>query len=1014
LPPIQKSINPSQPLNALETIDLNAARISKPPEVVKSKPLIKDIKPKKISKTTKPTQKNIKQVTIEDSPMHMDSIQPMITDSNQTAGADASNPPVLTQAFAPKLVHKEIAPRIPLSEKISYDIKELLHKKADIDIGDLLVAVPALKRDLIKAIRERTSTKSIDKLPLNYFEDDDIDTTTIYTDFYINDTKVKSMLDTGSAKTCMSRDVAAKLGLSIDASSTSVFTLGNGTKQSSLGIIYDVPLSLGGKLIIPGAIEVLPVCPANLIIENNWMKRAKAKLNLEERVVKVEYKGTKAQHSFNYTRTPEINNIKSHNVKYHLVQDKENEDVTNDFPAIGDIDVDSTDDASESDEELDDEEVDSDDSGDMLMMLEDEYNEQRPDYGQITMKKDPLEPDMLILSTKDHSFYVPPFTTRHYELNLCHLLGSEAIYDNYRILCDITNPKIKDLPSSWQPSSSYISQDKKLNCLYFFLVNNTTDPIEFLPNEPLARLEIIYEKDVVEFNAYQVSSPDKNNFGPLELFSNDSSIGETIDLDEYENKVKTKIDISNVPPEVKDGFLTLLYQHDHIFDWNNDKIGTIDIMEHVIKLKPDAVPKRVRPYRLSPLETESLRKELDKLLKLGIIEPAGYSDWSSPLLLVKKADGTYRVVADFRYLNSQSQVMNYPLNNIDDLLDTLSKAYWMSSYDLRSGFFQAKLSEESKPLTTVVSKLGSFSFCHLPQGISSSPMVFSEIMEKCFHELINDCLCLYLDDVTTYTESRDPWDHLNDIRRTFKCMSDHGIVLNPKKCHFFKEEILFLGYIVTRDSIKPNPKTIEKVKNFPLPKTMKEVRSFLGLASYYRRFVHNFARIARPLHEQLQTTKKIPWTDEATKAFNELKQKLTTPPVLLAKPDFDKEFLVLTDASIEGCGAILSQRDDEGREHPIIYSSRALHGAEKNYGISKLELLAVVWALELYRPYLLGSPFKVTVISDHSALPGLLKTKQPTGILARWIEKLSEYDFTIVYRPGRTNQGPDFLSRLGY
>lgn len=247
-------------------------------------------------------------------------------------------------------------------------------------------------------------------------------------------------------------------------------------------------------------------------------------------------------------------------------------------------------------------------------------------------------------------------------------------------------------------------------------------------------------------------------------------------------------------------------------------------------------------------------------------------------------------------------------------------------------------------------------------------------------------------------------------------MSDHGIVLNPKKCHFFKEEILFLGYIVTRDSIKPNPKTIEKMKNFPLllPKTMKEVRSFLGLASYYRRFVHNFVRIARPLHDQLQATKKFPWTDEATRTFNELKQKLTTPPVLLAKPDFDKEFLVLTDASIEGCGSILFRRDDEGREHPIIYSSRALHGAEKNYGISKLELLAVVWALELYRPYLLGSPFKVTVISDHSALPGLLKTKQPTGILARWIEKLSEFDFTIVYRPGRTNQGPDFLSRLDY
>lgn len=298
-------------------------------------------------------------------------------------------------------------------------------------------------------------------------------------------------------------------------------------------------------------------------------------------------------------------------------------------------------------------------------------------------------------------------------------------------------------------------------------------------------------------------------------------------------------------------------------------------------------------------------------------------------------------------------------------------------------------------------------------GIKTSPSVFSQMMEQCFHELINICVIIYLDDVTCYTNTRDPIQHLNDIERTFKCMDRHGIVLNPKKSHFFKSSILFLGFIVTRNTIEPNPETVAKFKEFPLPTSLKQLRSFLGLCSYYRRFVPNFAKIARPLHNQLKTTKRIPWNDEATGAFTQLKKCLTTEPIL-RKPDFTLPFFVVTDASIEELDAILTQKDEQDHEHPIVYSSRSLQGSEKNYGISKLELLAVVWAVKLYRPYLHGSPFTVTVISDHSALNGLLKSKQPTGILARWIETLAEYDFKIVYRPGRVNESADFLSRLGH
>ncbi|EPB82282.1 hypothetical protein HMPREF1544_10962 [Mucor circinelloides 1006PhL] len=265
-----------------------------------------------------------------------------MNETSQSMQVKQTNLPVLTQAFAPKLAHKTITPRVPLSEKTSYDIKELLHKKADIDIGNLLVAVPALKRELlIKAIGEKTSNSN-SRLPLTSFEDDDLDSTAIYTDFVINDVKVKSMLDTGSAKTCMSSEVAAKLGLFIDAASTSVSTLGNGTKQSSL------------------AVEVLPVCPANLTIGNYWMKRAKAELYLEERLIKVEYKGNKIQNNFNYTRrTQEIRSVKSHNIKYHLVQDNKATQQVAIESSEGDSNASAESEEDESDEDEDD--IDSED-----------------------------------------------------------------------------------------------------------------------------------------------------------------------------------------------------------------------------------------------------------------------------------------------------------------------------------------------------------------------------------------------------------------------------------------------------------------------------------------------------------------------------------------------------------------------------------------------------------------------------------------------------------------------------
>lgn len=325
-----------------------------------------------------------------------------------------------------------------------------------------------------------------------------------------------------------------------------------------------------------------------------------------------------------------------------------------------------------------------------------------------------------------------------------------------------------------------------------FLVNITDETIDLEHNEVIAELEVIHSYDIVEMNTYKIAKPDKFLH---ELNCNEINL-ELIqeDFDKFEEYMKGKIDISHVPDEVKPSFLRLLYKYQHIFDWENDKIGNIEVFEHEIRLKSDAVPKRVRPYRLSPAETKSLKIELDKLLSLGVIEKGGFSDWASPIIMIKKKDNTYRIVADFRYLNSQSQVMNYPISNIDGLLDNLNQAFWMSQFDLRSGFFQANLKKESQSLTTVVCPLGAYFFKKLPQGIQTSPHVFSEIIERCFHKLLNQCVVLYLDDVTTYTVNKDPYDHLKDLEKTFSCMNQHGIVLNPSKSFFFKDEI-FISWI---------------------------------------------------------------------------------------------------------------------------------------------------------------------------------------------------------------------------
>ncbi|KAG1096307.1 hypothetical protein G6F42_018388 [Rhizopus arrhizus] len=284
--------------------------------------------------------------------------------------------------------------------------------------------------------------------------------------------------------------------------------------------------------------------------------------------------------------------------------------------------------------------------GEMLLMLEDEYKEHSdPDrFGRLGLQKVPYEPSNFDVFVYDNLFYIPPHSYREYHLGLNHLLDQKKLKEDprFQVVCDIVCDKLCNKECVWAQSASYIVQ--KEDTVYLFLVNDSDNTIILEPGELIANMDVIYMSEIEEFKAFKLGKLNEEMLSN-ELFS--CEVQDDMDLDKYEDKIKDKIDISNVPSDIKKDFLSLISQFDHIFDWNNDKIGNINVGEHVIQLKPDAVPRRVKPYRLSRHETECLREELDKLLKLGIIERAGYSEWASPLIMLKKKDGTYRIVADF-------------------------------------------------------------------------------------------------------------------------------------------------------------------------------------------------------------------------------------------------------------------------------------------------------------------------------------------------------------------------------
>ena len=464
------------------------------------------------------------------------------------------------------------------------------------------------------------------------------------------------------------------------------------------------------------------------------------------------------------------------------------------------------------------------------------------------------------------------------------------------------------------------------------------------------------------------------------------------------------LDTLNLSSPQRKELASLLDEFTDIFSSGPADLGRTGIVQHRIDTG-DHPPIKQAPRRVPMHQQGTVRQHMDDMLQHGVVQPST-SPWAAPIVLVKKKDGTTRFCVDYRKLNDVTRKDAYPLPRIDETLDALAGAKVFTTLDLASGYWQVEVDVADREKTAFTTRHGLFEFQVMPFGLCNAPGTFQRLMEFVLAGLQWQTCLVYLDDFIVY--GRDFDEHLERLREVFHRFRQAGLKLKPSKCFLLRPRVPYLGHVISAEGVSTDPAKIEAVQQWPVPLKVTDVRSFLGLASYYRRFVENFAEIAAPLHRlTAKTTEKFKWSPDCDLAFRVLKEKLVSAPVL-AFPCFDQEFVVDCDASDYGLGAVISQRQD-GDEKVIAYASRVLEDRERRYSTTKKEMLAMVYAIKHLRHYLYGRPF--TVRTDHNALKWLQSFKEPEGQVARWLETLAQYDYKIEHRPGKKHQNADALSR---
>ena len=534
------------------------------------------------------------------------------------------------------------------------------------------------------------------------------------------------------------------------------------------------------------------------------------------------------------------------------------------------------------------------------------------------------------------------------------------------------------------------------SCAYVMIANFSDEPLTIPKSTVLGIAEEISETVVNKIN------PPGESDAKLPIKPPRKGKNEAL----YRRLLRGKLDHLSLEDRQQIEPILVKYAHTFHDEETNDFMGT-NVVEHEILLT-DPRPIRRPPYRTPYALRDEMQSQVQKMLDKGVIRPSN-SPWSAPALLVpkKSADGKpkYRFCVDFRALNAVTKFDSYPLPVIDETTAGLHGSKYFTVLDCFSGFWQVNIKEEHRERTGFTVPSGHYEFNRLPFGMSNSPANFQRLMDTVLKNLVGTECFVYIDDIVIFSSTAE--EHALRLENVLRRFDQANLQLHPGKCVFAQPRVQYLGFVLSEDGISASPDKIKAVKDYPVPQNVKDVRAFLGLSSFYRRLVPNFADIAKPLTTLTRKDQKFVWGPSQQQAFQSMKDKLCTTPVL-AYPNFKLPFILATDASGVGVAAILSQVQN-GQERVIAYASRQLNSAEQAYSASEAEMLALVWATKHFRCYLLGRKFLVR--TDHRALTYLRNFADQNSRLMRWSLKLSELDFSVEHRAGSRIAHVDALSR---
>lgn len=491
-----------------------------------------------------------------------------------------------------------------------------------------------------------------------------------------------------------------------------------------------------------------------------------------------------------------------------------------------------------------------------------------------------------------------------------------------------------------------------------------------------------------------------------------------------------KLKMDHLTKEQADKVLQVARKNQHSFVKTDGKLGHCTIHPLEIKMKENSQVVKQRQFRMSPHIMKFASEQIEFLKQEDVIELSD-SEYNSALLLVKKqhqkshehlrkADKSkpvkYRVVIDYRSLNDQIVKDQHILPNMEEIFDQICANYlphekpsYFSSLDLVSGYFQIAMNEASRKYTAFTFQGEKYCFKRMPQGLSISGGHFAQVIQKVLKPYLGKFVVAYLDDILIYSPTFEK--HLQHLHLVLQAFAKANLLLSVEKCQLAKTSAEFLGFKFSKHGIEPSEKHVSAIKTFPTPKSVKEVRRFLGLVNFFRKHIPDRASICQPLNNLTRKEAVFQWSTECEHSFQKLKEIFTSKP-LLHFPRFDKRFYLATDASQIAIGACLMQKDDQNCYYPIAYCGRNLSKSEQNYGITRLELLAAVFAISYFRVYLEGQQF--TLLTDHIALKSILNSKSKSPQMIRWAISLQNYDFSVEYVKGLLNTVPDCLSRRPY